>query len=96
MVRRDFIKSAGLLGEAAMNTADGYEQAAKKAAERWKDNPTCQLKEQIIATWRMTKEHRADTESNVRIRQLQLIWQAAFKDAVSWDFDFTKDDRNEF
>jgi hypothetical protein len=79
-----------------MNTPDGYEQAAKKAAERWKENPTSQLKEQIIATWRMTKEHRADTGSNVRIGQLQAIWQAVFKDATNWDFDFTKDDRNEF
>jgi hypothetical protein len=79
-----------------MNTPDGYEQAAKKAAERWKDNPTSQLKDQIIATWRMTKEHRAATGSNVRIGQLQAIWQAAFKEAAGWDFEFAKDDLNDF
>jgi hypothetical protein len=78
-----------------MNTPDGYERAAKKAAERWKDNPTPQLKEQIIATWQMTKVHRADTENMVRIGELQAIWQMAFKDS-RWDFDFTKDDRNDF
>ena len=79
-----------------MNTPDGYKEAAKKAAERWKDNPTSQLKAQIIATWRMTKAHRADTSSFVQIGQLGSIWQAAFKDAAGWDFDFTKDDQNDF
>jgi hypothetical protein len=78
-----------------MNTPELYEEAAKKAAERWKHNPTPQLKDQIIATWRMTKAHRADTGSTVRIGQLRDIWHAAFKDAADWDFDFTNDDRND-
>jgi hypothetical protein len=79
-----------------MNTPDGYEQAARYAAGRWKANPTLELKAQIIATWRMTKEHRVDSQSSVRIGELQAIWQAAFKDGPGWDFDFTEDDRNDF
>jgi hypothetical protein len=84
------------LGNEAIITPDGYEQAAIKAAERWKESQTPQLKAQIIATWRMAKEHRTDSGSSVRIGQLQAIWQAAFKDVTGWDFDFTKDDGNTF
>jgi hypothetical protein len=79
-----------------MRTPEDYEQAAKSAAARWKANATPQLKDQIIATWRMNKAHRSESGSSIRIGQLQDIWQQAFKDVAGWDFDFTKDDMTTF
>ncbi len=81
-----------------MNIPEGYKEAATKAAERWKANQNPELKAQIIASWRMTKEYMKETQSRngVRIGQLQGIWQEAFKAVPGWDFDFTKDDRNDF
>jgi hypothetical protein len=79
-----------------MNTPDGYEEAARKAAERWKSRPTPELRDQIIATWRMAKEHMRASESGVRIGQLQEIWEGAFHEVADWDFDFRQDDQNTF
>ena len=78
--------------DATMNTPDGYQRAAKQAADRWKKFQSDELRDQIIDTWQMTKVHRADTGNSVRLPALRVIWQDAFKDIGSWKFDFMKDE----
>jgi hypothetical protein len=76
-----------------MRTPEDYQQAAANAAERWKRNPSPELREQIIATFRLTKViERAGSIPNMA--QLRKIWQDAF--AGSPEFDFVRDDGNTY
>ncbi|HMC65597.1 MAG TPA: hypothetical protein VKI65_11720 [Gemmataceae bacterium] len=71
---------------------EAFEQAAQKAVARWKNDPTDELKDQIIATFRFTKDIQRSSSSWPSLDQLRKIWQEEFKDNHLPNFDFMKDD----
>ncbi len=74
----------------SFSTPEAFEQAAQKAVARWKNNQTNELRDQIIATFRFTKE--IQRSSSPSLDQLRKIWQKEFKDNPLPNFDFMKDD----
>jgi hypothetical protein len=77
-------------------------EAAQKAAARWKQSSKSEeLKEQIIATFRLQKDHAVGNASDmgtatIARSQVKRLWAAAFKDDQIPGFDFMNDDGNTF
>ncbi len=74
----------------SFTTPDAFEQAARNAVDRWRKKPTDELRDQIIATFRFTKEIQRSLSPS--LDQLRKIWQKEFKDNPLPNFDFMKDD----
>jgi hypothetical protein len=75
----------------AFNSHEAFKEAAANAAARWKKNPTDELKEQIIATYRLTRQiQKASPSGGGTLGSLPEIWVEAFKDDPT-AFDFAGD-----
>jgi hypothetical protein len=76
-------------------------QAAVAAAARWKVNKDAELKEQIIATFRLQRALANEAAGNqgtaaLARTQVKNIWKDAFAADPIPGFDFTTDDGTAF
>jgi hypothetical protein len=81
----------------SITVPEGLYAAARKAAERWTANPSEELKQQIIATFRFTREIQSNStswSSSGKTADLRKAWEEAFKgfkDEKAFGFDFIND-----
>jgi hypothetical protein len=65
-----------------------YKVAATKAAARWRSNPSPELKDQIMDSFRLTKVIQSDHQTG-HLAPVRDAWKEVFREAgCLTDFDF--------